>query len=179
MGRRAYIAPAFCSGDGSLSPANTEQVSRGDSYPQFFSLGTVRHSLTQSRTVAARRRLLAAGVVAGEDYDALTGANRRRRWTAPTVSRSSARFVVASRIALHRVPGGAACAGRVHGLVLGNAVNKLLFDRIGVGVNGCGVPRRAPAVADFAAVKALQPAPELNARTLARFFIEAKCDASA
>jgi response regulator RpfG family c-di-GMP phosphodiesterase len=114
------------------------------------------------------RRLLAAGVVSDEDYDALAAADRA------AVDRASGDDLLAVLVArqlLTDFQAERAAAGRVHGLVLGNY---RLLERIGTG--GMGVVYRAAhrQLRTPVAIKALQPAPELNARTLARFFIEAR-----
>jgi response regulator RpfG family c-di-GMP phosphodiesterase len=114
------------------------------------------------------RRLLAAGVVAGEDYDALDGARRSAvdRADGDALLEALRAAELITEFQAERVR-----AGRLYGLVLGNY---RLLDRIGVG--GMGVVYRAEhrQLRTPVAVKALQPAPELSARTLARFFIEAR-----
>ena len=115
------------------------------------------------------RRLLAAGVVATEDYDALATVHR----SAVDSARDETALVVAlvaggllTEFQTERVS-----AGRLHGLVLGNY---RLLDRIGVG--GMGVVYKAEhrQLRTPVAVKALQPTPDMNPRTLARFFVEAR-----
>jgi response regulator RpfG family c-di-GMP phosphodiesterase/serine/threonine protein kinase len=114
------------------------------------------------------RHLLATGVVSAEDYEALAGPGRS------AVDRADEGALLGALVAselltafqVERVR-----AGRVHGLVLGNY---RLLDRIGVG--GMGVVYRAEhrQLRTTVAVKALHPTPDLSARTLARFFIEAR-----
>ncbi len=80
-GSEAYSPPAFCSATDRL-PANTEQVSRGDSYPQFFSLGTVYHSSLNPEPSPLLRACSRPGWCRERTTTRLTGA-AGRRWTAP------------------------------------------------------------------------------------------------
>jgi response regulator RpfG family c-di-GMP phosphodiesterase len=114
------------------------------------------------------RRLLAAGVVPAEDFDALAGAKRS------ALDRADGDDLLAALVAaglLTEFQADRTRVGRVHGLVLGNY---RLLDRIGVG--GMGVVYRAEhrQLRTAAAVKALHPTADLSARTLARFFVEAR-----
>jgi response regulator RpfG family c-di-GMP phosphodiesterase len=107
-------------------------------------------------------------VVSAEDYDALASAERTAVERAP--DGALAAELVAAEL-LTEFQAERVRAGRVHGLILGNY---RLLDRIGVG--GMGVVYRAEhkQLRTPAAVKALHPAPDLNPRTLARFFLEAR-----
>ena len=113
------------------------------------------------------RRLLAAGVVPAEDYDAL--ADRAAIDAAPDDDALVAALEAAGLLTAFQAE--RVRAGRLHGLVLGNY---RLLDRIGAG--GMGVVYRAEhrSLRTPVAVKALIPTPDQNPRTLARFFLEAR-----
>jgi response regulator RpfG family c-di-GMP phosphodiesterase len=113
-------------------------------------------------------RLLASGVIAAEDYDALEPGPRQ------AVDSASEETLLGALIACGLLTDHQAeriRTGRLHGLVLGNY---RLLDRIGVG--GMGVVYRAEhrQLRTLVAVKALHPTPDQNPRTLARFFVEAR-----
>ena len=115
------------------------------------------------------RRLLAAGVVAAEDYDALPDDGRRAVDHSPTddaLFDALAAAKLLTEFQVERLRGG-----RLHGLVLGNY---RLLEQIGDG--GMGVVYRAEhrQLRTVVAVKALRPAAEANPRTLARFFTEVR-----
>src|SRR5262245_19413045 len=115
------------------------------------------------------RRLLTAGVVPADDYDALPPDSRCSVDSAPDEEALLAALVAArlmTEFQTERVR-----TGRLHGLVLGNY---RLLDKIGCG--GMGVVYRAEhrQLRTLVAVKALQPTPEQNPRMLARFFQEAR-----
>jgi response regulator RpfG family c-di-GMP phosphodiesterase len=115
------------------------------------------------------RRLLAAGVVPADDYEALAGRDRTAVDRAPTDDAQLSALLAARLVTEFQAE--RVRAGRLHGLVLGNY---RLLDRIGVG--GMGVVYRAEhrQLRTPVAVKALPPTPDQNPRTLARFFVEAR-----
>jgi putative two-component system response regulator len=114
-------------------------------------------------------RLLTTGVVLVEEYDSLPEAKQQvlaRQQDDPDVLD----ILVASKL-LTEFQAGRVKAGRLHGLILGNY---RVFDRIGAG--GMGVVYRGEhrQLRTSVAIKALHPAPDQSARTLARFFQEAR-----
>jgi response regulator RpfG family c-di-GMP phosphodiesterase len=115
------------------------------------------------------RRLLACGVVAAEDFDALTTTDRQSVVSAGDDSALLDALHAAKLLTEFQAE--RLRTGRMHGLVLGNY---RLLDRIGIG--GMGVVYRAEhrQLRTPVAVKALAPTPDQNPRTLARFFIEAR-----
>ena len=118
------------------------------------------------------RGLLTTGVVPNEDYEALGASCPADKFAIDHASSDDVlldqlvRTKLLTEFQAARVRGG-----RLHGLVLGNY---RLLDRIGTG--GMGVVYRAEhrQLRSVVAVKVLHPSPEVNPRTLARFFLEAR-----
>ncbi len=114
-------------------------------------------------------RLLTDGVVHTDEYDALTETNRH------AIERSSDDIKLLDSLIGFRIltdyQASRIKVGRLHGLILGNY---RVLDRIGSG--GMGVVYRGEhrQLRTPVAIKALHPSPEQNARTLARFFQEAR-----
>jgi response regulator RpfG family c-di-GMP phosphodiesterase/serine/threonine protein kinase len=115
------------------------------------------------------RRLLAAGVVPADDFDALAAGERQAIDREPDDARLLDALLATGLLTDHQA--ARVQAGRLHGLVLGNY---RVFDRIGTG--GMGVVYRGEhrQLRTPVAIKALHPAPEHSPRTLARFFQEAR-----
>jgi response regulator RpfG family c-di-GMP phosphodiesterase len=114
-------------------------------------------------------RLLTSGLIHTEEYDALTEANRQ------VIERiaDDAKLLdslVGSRV-LTDYQAARIKVGRLHGLILGNyrVLNRIGSGGMGVVYHGEHRQLRTPV-----AIKALHPSPEQNARTLARFFQEAR-----
>jgi response regulator RpfG family c-di-GMP phosphodiesterase/serine/threonine protein kinase len=114
-------------------------------------------------------RLLAAGVIHAEEYDGLTG--NFRQTLEREVEDSQLLDALASYRLLTDYQAARIKIGRLHGLILGNY---RVLDRIGAG--GMGVVYRGEhrQLRSAVAIKALHPTPDQNARTLARFFQEAR-----
>jgi cyclic di-GMP phosphodiesterase len=113
------------------------------------------------------RRLLAAGVVAAEDYEA--HADRPAIDRAPDDASLIDALLTARLLTDHQA--ARVKTGRMHGLILGNY---RVLDRIGAG--GMGVVYRGEhrQLRTPVAIKALHPAPDQSPRALARFFQEAR-----
>lgn len=114
-------------------------------------------------------RLLTEGVIHTDEYDALTESNRQsieRSLDDIKLLDSLIGFRILTDYQASRIK-----VGRLHGLILGNY---RVLDRIGSG--GMGVVYRGEhrQLRTPVAIKALHPTPEQNARTLARFFQEAR-----
>ncbi|HJZ54184.1 MAG TPA: protein kinase, partial [Gemmataceae bacterium] len=108
-------------------------------------------------------------MIPGDDYESLDPAAR-----AALEQEADDAQVLASLVEcrlLSEYQAGRVRAGRTHGLVLGNY---RVLDRIGAG--GMGVVYRGEhaRLRQPVAIKALRGGPEQNARTLARFFQEAR-----
>lgn len=103
-----------------------------------------------------------------EDYEAL---NPNDRTTVDTASEENTLGVLMACGLLTDYQAERVRNGRLHGLVLGNY---RLLDRIGIG--GMGVVYRGEhrQLRTRVAIKALQPTPDQNPRTLARFFVEVR-----
>ncbi len=114
-------------------------------------------------------RLITSGLIAVEDYDALNE-SARRGLEGETDDARLLESLLASKL-LTEYQAGRLKAGRLHGLVLGNY---RVLDRIGAG--GMGVVYRGEhrQLRSPVAIKALHPNPDQSARTLARFFQEAR-----
>ena len=115
------------------------------------------------------RRLLAAGVVPGEDFDALPIADRQTIDREPDDERLLEVLIAAKLLTDHQA--SRVRIGRLHGLILGNY---RVLDRIGAG--GMGVVYRGEhrQLRTPVAIKALHPTPDQSPRALARFFQEAR-----
>ena len=115
------------------------------------------------------RRLLAAGVVALEEYEALPPADRAALDQPADDATTVARLVALKLLTDYQA--GRVGTGHAHGLVLGNY---RVLDRIGAG--GMGVVYRGEhrRLRRPVAIKALHPGPEHDPRTLARFYQEAR-----
>ncbi|MBP3958731.1 protein kinase [Gemmata sp. G18] len=115
------------------------------------------------------QRLLTRGAVATEDYEGLQPDDRQavdRASSDDTLLDTLVRTRLMTEFQALRVR-----AGRLHGLVLGNY---RLLDHIATG--GMGIVYRAEhrQLRTIVAVKALPPSPDVNPRTLARFYLEAR-----
>jgi response regulator RpfG family c-di-GMP phosphodiesterase len=115
------------------------------------------------------RRLLDDGVILPDEYDALPEADRQE-----LVGEEDDPRLLDRLAAVRLLTGYQAArvkAGRLHGLLLGNY---RVLDRIGAG--GMGVVYRGEhrQLRTPVAIKALHPTPDQSARTLARFFQEAR-----
>lgn len=121
---------------------------------------------------ALLRGLLVSGVVPTEDYEALEKQCPAERSAIDHAPSDDALLdqLVRSRL-LTEFQAARVRSGRLHGLVLGNY---RILDRIGAG--GMGVVYRGEhrQLRNAIAVKVLQPSPDVNPRTLARFFLEAR-----
>jgi response regulator RpfG family c-di-GMP phosphodiesterase/serine/threonine protein kinase len=114
-------------------------------------------------------RLLAAGVVPNEDYEALS-ATQRQTLDREIEDHKLLEALVACQL-LTEYQSARIKVGRLQGLILGNY---RVLDRLGAG--GMGVVYRGEhrQLRSPVAIKALHPASDQNARTLARFFQEAR-----
>jgi response regulator RpfG family c-di-GMP phosphodiesterase len=114
-------------------------------------------------------RLLDCGIVQAEEYDALGPSVRQALERESDDARLLDNLVSCKLLTDYQA--SRLKAGRLHGLVLGNY---RLLDRIGAG--GMGVVYRGEhrQLRTPVAVKALHPGPEQSARSLARFFQEAR-----
>src|SRR5262245_3028680 len=123
----------------------------------------------QTSPPALLRRLLDDGVILTDEYDALPDAERQTLEAEADDSR------LLDRLTANRLLTGYQAvrvkAGRLHGLLLGNY---RVLDRVGAG--GMGVVYRGEhrQLRTPVAIKALHPTPDQSARTLARFFQEAR-----
>lgn len=114
-------------------------------------------------------RLLALGVIPADEYEALAEANRQTVEQETDDTRLVDALVVCRLLTDYQA--ARIKVGRLHGLVLGNY---RILDRVGAG--GMGVVYRGEhrQLRTPVAIKALHPVPDQNARTLARFFQEAR-----
>ncbi len=123
----------------------------------------------EARPPLLLRRLLASGVISTEDYDGLKTDDRQsvdRTSTDDTLLAALIRTNLLTEFQATRV-----LTGQLHGLVLGNY---RLLDLIGTGSMGVMYRAEHRQLRTTVAVKVLQPSPEINPRTLARFFLESR-----
>jgi response regulator RpfG family c-di-GMP phosphodiesterase/serine/threonine protein kinase len=114
-------------------------------------------------------RLLSAGLVLIEEFDALPQTQQHLLEREPDFQGLLTALAAAKLLTEYQA--GRVKAGRLHGLILGNY---RVCDRIGAG--GMGVVYRGEhrQLRTPVAIKALHPSPDQTARTLARFFQEAR-----
>lgn len=115
------------------------------------------------------RRLLQDGLILADEFDALPVADQRAL-EAKTDDTELVDALIAAKL-LTDYQASRVKAGRLHGLLLGNY---RVLERIGAG--GMGVVYRGEhrQLHTPVAIKALHPTPDQSARTLARFFQEAR-----
>ena len=114
-------------------------------------------------------QLFASGILAAEDYEALSEADQK------VIGSAADNACLLDGLLRHGLlteyQAGRIRSGRLHGLVLGNY---RVLDRIGTG--GMGVVYRGEhrQLRSPVAIKALHPSAEQSPRSLARFFLEAR-----
>lgn len=115
------------------------------------------------------RHLLAAGVIADDDFEALAAVDRAAL-EQPQDDAALLTRLISLRL-LTDYQASRIRTGRLHGLVLGNY---RVLDRLGTG--GMGIVYRGEhrRLRQSVAIKVLQLGPEYNPRTLARFFQEVR-----
>ena len=115
------------------------------------------------------RRLLADGIVAADDLDALPADDRLALDREPDGDTALDRLAALGLVTAYQAE--RVRAGRTHGLVLGNY---RVLDRIGSGGMGTVFKAEHRRLRQTVAVKALHPGPDPGSRALARFFREAR-----